>query len=194
MTTPTIDPHPNSRHAPPVALAVWDDANDRMQIVVGNAAGEVLTRQPTGARSASASFTPIAASHVAGDVNGAAQEFASLGSSGGQVMITSATILVAGGTAEATAWRLHLYSVTPPSALADDAAWDLPSGDRASYLGFVDLGTATDVGSTLWGEVHGTNKHLRLSGTSLFGYLVNLTTLTPQAVAHTVTLHTVELT
>jgi hypothetical protein len=44
-----------------------------------------------------------------------------------------------------------------------------------------------------WVEVHGLNKSVKLAGTSLFAYLVNLTTVTPAAVAHTVTLHAVGL-
>lgn len=153
----------------------------------------------TAAFRGSASFTPAAASHTAGDVNGGAQEFALRDSQGGSlstpstVLITSATLQIDGGTAEATAWRLYLFSVTPPSAAADDAAWDLPSGDRASYLGYVDLGTAVDLGATQWVESHGINKQVRLVGTSVFGYLVNVSTVTPAAVAHSVTLHCVAL-
>ncbi len=145
------------------------------------------------AASASATFTPAAASHVANDVNGGAQTFASLGLSGSRVMITSATLEIDGATAEATAWTLYIYNVTPPSATADDGAWDLVSGDRASFLGKVDLGTAVDLGSTQWIENHGINKQIKLSGTDVFGYLVNTTTLTPANVAHIVTLHTVQL-
>lgn len=143
--------------------------------------------------SASASFTPAASSHTAGDANGAAGTFAFAAPSGSRLMITTATLEIDGGTAEASAWRLYLYNVTPPSAYADDAAWDLPSGDRASFLGYVDLGTAVDLGSTQWVEVGGgaINKQIKLSGTGVFGYLVNLTTLTPAAVAHIVTLHAV---
>ena len=145
-------------------------------------------------KQASATFTPAAASHTAGDSNGTAGTFADMcDESGGHIMITSATLLIAGATAEATAWRLYLFSVTPPSALADDAAFVLASGDNASFLGYVDLGTAVDLGSTQWVEVHGINKHVKLAGTDLFGYLVNLTTLTPAAIAHTVTLHSMGL-
>lgn len=140
-------------------------------------------------KSASATFTPAAASHTAGDCNGAAAQFSLGAPSGAVFMITDATLLINSGTAEATAWRLHLYNVTPPSATADDGAWDLPSGDQASYLGYIDLGTAVDQGAdTQWVENHGVNKSVKLSGTSVFGYLVNLTTLTPAAVAHTVTI------
>ena len=140
-------------------------------------------------KSASATFTPAASSHTAGDCNGAAAEFAFGAPSACTFMITDAELEIDGGTAEATAWRLHLYTVTPPSATADDGAWDLVSGDRSSYLGYIDLGTAIDVGSTQWVENHGVNKAVKLSGTSVFGYLVNLTTLTPAAVAHIVKLY-----
>jgi hypothetical protein len=143
--------------------------------------------------SASATFTPAAASHVAGDVNGGAQTFASIGPSAGRVMITSASLQISGATAEATAWRLYLFNVTPPSALADDAAFVLPAGDLASFLGYVDLGTAVDLVDNQWVETHIINKQIKLAGTSVFGYLVNLTTLTPAAVAHIVTLHAVAL-
>lgn len=145
----------------------------------------------TAAFSASASFTPANTSHTANDVVGGAQEFANIGPAGGRIMITSASILVEGGTAEASAFRLYLFNVTPPSAVADDGAFALASGDRASYLGFVDLGTPVDIGDSLWVETHGINKQFKLLGTSVFAYLVNLTTVTTAAVARSVTLHAI---
>jgi hypothetical protein len=108
-------------------------------------------------------------------------------------MITDADLYIDGGTAEATAWRLHLYNVTPPSALADDAVFDVPSGDRSAYLGYIDLGTGVDLGATQGVQNAGVNRTVKLSGTSVFGYLVNLTTLTPAAVAHRVQLKGVPL-
>jgi hypothetical protein len=82
-----------------------------------------------------------------------------------------------------TSFRLHLYRETPPSALADNAAWDLPSGDRAAYRGYIDLGSPADVGSTLFCQVDQINKHVKLhSGeTSLYGYLVTNGGFTPAA-------------
>ena len=139
-----------------------------------------------GGKSASATFTPAANSHTNGDCNGAAAEFALAAPSGCVFLITDASLEIDGGTAEATSWTLHLYNVTPPSATADDGAWDIPSGDRTAYLGSITLGTAVDKGSTQWVETHGINKAVKLSGTSVFGYLVNETTLTPAAVAHIV--------
>lgn len=159
--------------------------------LVDPATGLGYSAGPGNSYSASVSFTPAATSHVAGDANGAIGEFTAMGPSAGRIKIMSASLLIAGATAEATAWRLYLFGVTPPSALADDGAFVLPAGDLASFLGYVDLGTAVDLVDNQWVETHGINKQLKLAGTSLFAYLVNLTTLTPAAVAHTVTLHAV---
>lgn len=156
----------------------------------------------TNAYSAKATFTPAAASHVAPDVHGGAQEFVLLNSRGAPpapgstVRITSATLQINGATIETTAWRLHLYNVTPPSAIADDATFDVGAGataaaDRAAYLGYVDISQVLDLGTTLYIDMPNLNKQCKLLGTSLFGYLVNGTTLTPQAVGHVVTLHCV---
>lgn len=149
----------------------------------------------TGSVSASASFTPANTSHtggsagVIGDCVGAAAEFAFNAPSGSRIRITDAEFEIDNATAVASAFRVYLYNVTPPSALADDAALTFDSGDRASFLGYIDLGTAVDHGNTSWNEVHGCNKTVKLSGTSAFGYLVNLTTATLPANAHVVKLY-----
>jgi|SRR6185369_6770900 len=149
----------------------------------------------TDAFSASATFTPAAAGHTTPAVVGVATEFVlkdrngSPPSSGSHLRITSATLQINGGTIETTAWRLHLYSVTPPSAYADAATHDISNAtDLTSYLGYVDLSQVLDLGTTLYIDMPNLNKQIKLTGTSVFGYLVNGTTLTPQAVAHIVTL------
>ncbi len=128
-----------------------------------------------------------AANDVIGAATGstAALTFASIGpAAGGEVIITTAqfeidiTAVISG----MTSFVLYLYSVTPPSALGDNAAFDLPSGDRASFLGFVNLGTPVDLGSTLYVESLQINKQVTIpSGGSLFGYLVTVGTWTPAA-------------
>lgn len=173
----------------PVDMRVWDESE------VGTGPFSFVSVVGGQGFKGSATFTPAASSHVANDCNGAAANLtlSPAPPSGAVVMITDAEMEIDGGTAEATAWRLYLYNVTPPSATADDGAWDLASGDRASFLGYVDVGTAVDLGATQWVETHGINKTLKLSGTTVFGYLVNLTTLTPANVAHTVKLYGVVL-
>lgn len=118
-----------------------------------------------------------------GSAGAAALTFASIGPSGGaDIMITTARleIDVASVPSGMTSFRLYFYNVTPPSALLDNAAWDLPSGDRASFKGYIDLGSPVDLGSTLYVEVNGINKQITVpSGGSLFGYLVTNGGYTP---------------
>jgi len=140
--------------------------------------------------------------YTANDVIGAATgstaavEFKNMGPTGARIMITStqleidATAVISGETS----YRLHLYNITPPSASGDNAAWDLPAGDRASYLGFLELGTPVDLGSTLYVEQNIVNKQTSLSTQSLWGYLVTIGAYTPTAQrVHKITLHSVAL-
>lgn len=127
--------------------------------------------------------------YSAGDVIGAAAAaltFATGMASGQRVMIAGIDLEydVAAIPAGMTTCRLHLYSVTPPSALADNAAWDLPSGDRASYLGYVDIPQILDMGSTLFIQSDNVNKAIQLSGSaSVFAYLMTTVGFTPGAVS-----------
>lgn len=147
------------------------------------------------AGSAQATFTPAAAAYLANDVISVAQPFASIAPPmGGIITIISTTLLVAHTAVISgeTSYNLHLYSVTPPSAHADNDAWDLPAGDRASYLGVVPLGAPIDIGSSLWVEQNGVLKMFKVpasvSGGSIWGELVTVGAFTATAVARTVTL------
>lgn len=128
--------------------------------------------------------------YTAGDVVGAtlaAIEFRDIGDPGISIVITDADLRidVTSVPAGMTSFRLHLYNATPPSALADNAAWDLPSGDRAAYLGYIDLGTPVDVGSTLFVQTDGSgSKQIKMGATSsLWGYLVTNGGFTPTSAA-----------
>ena len=135
-----------------------------------------------------------AANDIIGAATGstAALTFTSIGPSGGAITITGAELEIDGTTVISgmTSFRLHLYNVTPPSALGDNAAFDLPSGDRASYLGYVDLNTPVDLGSTLYVQSVFVGKDIKLSSANLFGYLVTAGGYTPEsATVHKITLH-----
>lgn len=122
--------------------------------------------------------------YTAGDVLGGAIEFPTIGPFSGDIILTSAALRanITAIPAGMTSFRLHLYNVTPPSALADNAAWDLPADDRAGYLGYIDLGSPADVGATVFVQVDQVNKQVRLrGGYSLFGYLVTNGGFTPAA-------------
>lgn len=140
-----------------------------------------------------ATFTPAATSHTANDAVGAAQTLTTVGASGKQVMIVGATFSIDTTTPVASAFRLHLFNAAP-TVIADDAAFNVASTDGAKYLGWIDLGTAVDLGST-WQFVaqDGLAKPILLSTANLTVYLQNLTTVTLEAVAHKVTVFTVPM-
>lgn len=82
-------------------------------------------------------------------------------------------------TSGMTSFNLYCYNVTPPSALGDNAAWDLPAGDRASFLFGVSLGTPVDLGSTLFVGTDGINKQFMPENSSIYCYLVTVGAYTP---------------
>lgn len=122
--------------------------------------------------------------YAARDVLGAAISIPTIGASAGRIIITSVSleINVTAIPAGMTSFLLYLYNVTPPSALADNAAFDIPSGDRASLLGApIRIPTPVDEGSTLLTGIDAINKQVKLSGTGMFGYLVTEGAFTPAA-------------
>lgn len=135
--------------------------------------------------------------YTAGDVVGGALTFSSIGPSAGAIMINSSELEldIAAVPSGMTSFTLYLYSVTPPSALADNAPWDLPAGDRASFLGSLALGTPVDLGSTLYVIVGAIGKQIRLASANVFGYLVTTAGYTPAANSevYKITLHTTAL-
>jgi len=165
-----------------------------------------LTESADAGCAASASFNRTADTnaYTAGDVEGsatgstAALEFAftdrnSHAAQAGEFLITTVKleIDISAVPSGMTSYRLYLYSATPPSAYSDNAAWDLPSGDRDSFKGYIDLGTPVDLGSTLYVETTGVNKQVTMpSGGKLYGYLVTNGGYTPSSgTARKVTLH-----
>jgi hypothetical protein len=146
---------------------------------------------PTTAITVSQARPNDSAPYGAGDVIGtatnatAAIKFTGIAPAGGIIRITGSRheIDVAAIPSGMTSFRLHLYNITPPSALADNAVWDLPSGDRASYLGYVDLGSPVDLGSTLYVEQTGLDYDFLTQTADLWGYLVTNTAFTPTASA-----------
>ncbi len=173
------------------------DANGILKVTGSGTAGAVTLASQAYASPVSVTLATGAA-HIANDVVGAtaaAITFPSIcPAASREIVLTSASLRynTTAVPAGMTSFRLYLYNVTPPSALADDAPFDLPAGDRASFLGYVDLGTPVDLGSTLYVETNGIQKQLACASTSIFGYLVTngaYTTVTADVVV--ITLHAV---
>ncbi|CAB4144794.1 hypothetical protein UFOVP469_54 [uncultured Caudovirales phage] len=146
---------------------------------------------------ASASFTPAATAYGAADVMSVAQAFAFLDAAGNAIPSASLICITAAITkidvtavpSGQTSYTLYCYSVTPPSAQADNAAWTLASADLPSYLGSIALGTPADLGAALYIRASAPNLYAQLAGTSLFGVLVTDGAHTAAAVARQIRLH-----
>lgn len=150
----------------------------------GNAVGVGYSRSVSVTRPNDTSA--YAARDVIGAATGstAALEFTNMApSGGGKILVTSARLMVNVTSVPSgmSSFFLACYSATPPSALGDNAAWDLPSGDRSVFLGKIALGTPVDEGSTLFVETDAILKQMTLTGTSLFAYLVTEGAYTPTA-------------
>lgn len=160
-------------------------------------AGGAVSSLPSQGYTSAATITRPAntTAYTANDVLGGAITFTAAGpSAGGDLIVTSVELEadIAAIPSGMTSFSLYLYNVTPPSAIADNAAFDIPSGDRASFLGKIALGTPVDEGSTLYIRTDQVNAHLKVaSGGSLFGYVVTAGAFTPagNSEVYKVTLH-----
>ncbi|MHB8124636.1 MAG: hypothetical protein ACYDEJ_03165 [Desulfitobacteriaceae bacterium] len=130
-------------------------------------------------------ITPYIAGDVVGTDPATSMTFSSVGTTAGKgfmVVSVDVEIDVASIPSGMTGFRLHLYD-TAPTAIIDNAAYNLPSGDRAKYLGNIILNTPSDVGDTLWSHTDNINFIAKLASdsTTLYGILETLGAYTPTA-------------
>lgn len=165
--------------------------------------GSAVTQPVSFASSAFSTVTNFSCgttTYAAGDVVGAASANAALdlgvlGTSAGIIEILSASLEIdeTSVISGETSYRLYLYNVTPPSAINDSSPWTFASGDRASFLGYVDFGTVVALpaaGGTVYVRVDNIGERLKLSGTHLFAYLVTNGPYTPTGRNIVITIHT----
>ena len=109
---------------------------------------------------------------------------ASIGPSGGFVIVQSIELVIGISAIPSgmTSFRLHFYSAKPGAA-ADNSAFDLTSGDRSNYIGYIDLPAPVDLGSSCFTQVDFPGKLFKLAtgSTSLFCELQTLGGFTPAA-------------
>jgi hypothetical protein len=127
--------------------------------------------------------TAYAAGDVVGDTSGSAiLTLSNIGPVGGFVQLQSLALVFSDSAVPSgmSGFRLHLYSASP-TAIADNAVFDLVSGERASYMGYVDFPAPLDLGSTLYSQVDYPGRLLKLaaSSSSLFAELQTLGAYTP---------------
>lgn len=87
-------------------------------------------------------------------------------------------------------YRLHLYNAEP-TAIADNAAFNLPSGDRAKYLGYISIPVPEDLGDTIRVQNDDLAKFLKVtdSAGAIYGVIETRGAYTPAAqTVYTVTI------
>jgi hypothetical protein len=119
--------------------------------------------------------TAYAAGDVVGTAAGSAiHTLSGVGPAGGYVVVQSASLFINTSSVPAGmgAFRLHFYS-SSPSAIADNAAFTLSSGDTASYMGYADLSAPQDLGDVIYSQADYIGRQLKLASgqTSLFAQL-----------------------
>jgi hypothetical protein len=144
-----------------------------------------------------ANTTPYTALDVIGDTNGSAIfEFTNMGKAGGEIMITSVEVEVdvVAIPSGMTSFNLRLYNASP-TAIVDNAAWDLPVADRGKYIGKIATSNVVDEINTLFCDNDQVNKQVTLVTTSLFVQLQTVGGFTPSAnsTVKRVTIHAIEL-
>lgn len=133
-----------------------------------------------------ANTTAYSAGDVIGTGSGDAAilTLSSIGPSGGYVLVQSIELVlgISAVPSGMTSFRLHFYNAAPGAA-ADNSVFDLASGDRAKYIGYVDLPAPIDFGSTCFTQVDYPGKLFKLASatTSLFCELQTIGGFTPAA-------------
>jgi len=115
-----------------------------------------------------------------------------LANAAGIFVIARASLMVAQNSSSGmtSGFRLHLYNASP-TAIADNAAYNLPSGDRTKYLGYITFGQPVDLGDTVFRQEEVSfGAKLAAASTSLYGILEDLSADTPTSGAvYTLTLN-----
>lgn len=127
--------------------------------------------------------TAYTAGDVVGDTGGSAiLTLTNAGPSGGFVIVQSASLVFSDSSVPSGmgAFRVHFYSASP-TAIADNAAFDLASGERATYMGYIELPTPQDLGSTIYTQVDYPGRLIKLAAasTSIFAEIETRGAYTP---------------
>ncbi len=139
----------------------------------------------------SATFTPAATSHTALDAVGTAVAIKLPHGAGKFVRLASLSFSMATTTPVTTVWTAFLFGSTP-TVIADDAPFVIAAADGAKLLGYVAIPQTVDF-TDVWQQIDSvlaTPKPIGpLVNDTITVYLQNTSTITLEAVAHTLTLY-----
>jgi hypothetical protein len=124
----------------------------------------------------------IADSGTPANAGSAIHTLSNIGPAGGFILVQSVRLMIglSAVTSGMGAFRLHLYTASP-TAILDNAAFDLVSGEVSSYAGYVDLPAPQDFGSILMTQADypGTLIKLAAGSSTLYAELETKGTFTP---------------
>jgi hypothetical protein len=196
-TTGSPDPHTTAWYLKHVHAGVGDQVTS-LAAIDGNVSNiKDNVDRATAAYRSQASLTRGAntTTYAVNDVMFGAFELTNMAANGGFLLISDVRFMmnIAYTPSGIGNLRLFLYSVAPPSAIADNGAFSLPSGDRASLLTpeGISLGTprlANGGGTLVLSPSIRPTPLVKLTGSSLFGYIVTEGAWVPQANSETATL------
>jgi hypothetical protein len=112
--------------------------------------------------------TAYTAGDVVGDTGGSAViSLTAAGPTAGFVLVQSVSLVFSDSVVPSGmgAFRVHLFS-TSPTAIADNAPFDLTSGERDTYMGYIDLPAPQDLGSTIYTQVDYPGRLIKLAAAS----------------------------
>lgn len=139
-------------------------------VKVDNVSGQSITVDGKAYRTTATITRPsnttlYTAGDVVGDTGGSAiVTLSGAGPAGGYVLLQSLSLVFSDSVVPAgmAAFRVHFYS-TSPTAIVDNAPFDLVSGDRSTYMGYVDLPTPQDFGSSLYTQTDYPGRLMKLA-------------------------------
>ena len=149
-----------------------------------NAADRDLSPNKIGHRTLSITLPATPAAYSARDVIGGVLSFTNMHYLGGGNLDLISARLSLGISAlpsGMSTFELHMYSASPPSAIADNGAFDLTTADLPYYLGKLVFPAPVDEGSALSVSLDSINKQVFLTTDTVFGYLMTVGGYTPAA-------------
>ena len=152
------------------------EANELMVSISSSSTGKQASDTITLAHDVAAHHALDVVSTAAGEI----LEFPSLGLSGDLICILGSRMKYSGSAVPtaSTGYRLHLYNAAP-TAIADNAAFNVPATDLGKYIGYVPISTLVDVGDSCISVDNNTNFTCKLVGTGLYGILQCIAAETP---------------
>jgi hypothetical protein len=143
-------------------------------------AAVTITRPSNTTAYAAGDVVGIADSGTPANAGSAIITLSSIGPAGGSVLIQSVLLMIGNSTPPASAFRLHLYTESP-TAILDNAAFDLVAGDVGKYAGYIDLPAPQDFGgiAVTQSDYAGTLVKLAATSTTLYAILEARSAYTP---------------